>query len=456
MIAAQGITATLAHRAAHGRDAFDDPRARRLVGHCLLDWLACAIAGASEHVSRIATASALAEGATDAATIIGSARGTSPVGAARVNGVISHALDFDDANLSMPGHPGVVLFPAVLALAEARGANGRAMVDAFLAGYDLGCRVGQFVAPGHYARGFHATGTIGTFAAAGACGRLIGLDEGGMRRAIGLAATQAAGLIGMFGSDAKPLHAGNAAANGLAAALYAERGMTAREDALECAQGFAATHGEDRSVDAALAPPPFGAHHVYGNLFKVHAACYGTHATIECALALRERVDVEHIHSIEIAVGEECTRTCDIPKPATSAEAKFSLRFNAAAALLGWPTGDLATYDARHTGDPRLVALRDKVSPRFVPGRPLTLADMRVTLADGRVLEASADTSRPIADPDRQAARLEAKFAGLVGGVFAPERAREIAAAALAPDAIADVGAFIRLLRFDIKGGISR
>ena len=446
-----GITALLAERAARGVEGFDDAGARRLVGQCLLDWTACAVAGITERPSRIATALAHDERAAGTATIVGAAIATSAMLAARANGVISHAIDFDDANLAMPGHPGVVLFPALLAFTESRRSTGRAFTDAFLAGYDVGCRTGRLVAPSHYARGFHATGTIGTFAAAGACGRLLGLDASGMRRAIGLAATQAAGLIGMFGSDAKPLHAGNASANGLASALLAARGMSAREDALECPQGFVATHSDGLAVDAALAAPQYGAHHVFGNLFKVHAACYGTHATIECALALRQQpaFRVDAIRTVRIDVGEECTRTCDIEQPATGAEARFSLRFNAAAALLGLPTHDAATYSADTVGDRRIAALRDKVTPRFVPGRSLTRTDMRVDFADGTQLTASADTSVPNRDLDRQEALLLDKFRNLVAGRIATPLAGAIARQALAIDTLDDVGAFMGLLRFD-------
>jgi len=225
-----GVTALLAERAANDRSGFDDPGPIRRVGHSLLDWLACAIAGVDEPPSRVFADFVRVQGARGVATVVGSADRTSPLLAAQANGLSSHALDFDDANPMMPGHPGIVLSAGLVALAEQRRSTGLQVALAFLAGYDSGCRVGALVAPGHYARGFHATGTIGTFPAAAACGRLIGLDAQRMRTAFGIAASTASGLTSMFGTGVKPPHAGDAAANGMAAELLDGVGIGSTRD----------------------------------------------------------------------------------------------------------------------------------------------------------------------------------------------------------------------------------
>jgi 2-methylcitrate dehydratase PrpD len=125
----------------------------------------------------------------------------------------------------------VAVLPAVLALAEERGSSGAALIEAFVAGYETACRVGRLIAPGHYdGLGFHATGTVGTFGAAAGCAHLLGLDEEATLHAMGIAATQAAGLKSMFGNMYKPLHAGRAAQAGLLAARLAARGFTAQLD----------------------------------------------------------------------------------------------------------------------------------------------------------------------------------------------------------------------------------
>src|SRR5207244_9016949 len=207
--------------------------------------------------------------------------------AALVNGAIGHALDYDDVNLPMPGHPSVAILPGRLALAEQRHSTGREVIAAFVAGYETACRIGMALRPGHYNLGFHATGTVGAVGAAAACARLLGLDTAATAQALGVAGTQAAGLKSQSGTMCKPFHAGKAAHNGLLAARLAARGFSSRTDIVECVQGFALTHGPDFAPAAALATPE-GGFHLLANLFKYHAACYFTHAPIECARRLRQ------------------------------------------------------------------------------------------------------------------------------------------------------------------------
>jgi hypothetical protein len=191
--------------------------ARTLVRHCLLDWIAVTLAGAQEPVTHMLAEEAREQGGFPQATVVGHGFAASSRQAALINGAASHALDFDDVNMSFTGHPSVVLVPALLALAEARGASGAAFMTAFVAGYETLCRIGASVSPGHYALGFHSTGTIGTFGAAAACAHLLQLDAEDTADALGIAATQAAGLKAMFGSMCKPLHAGKAGADGMMA-----------------------------------------------------------------------------------------------------------------------------------------------------------------------------------------------------------------------------------------------
>ncbi len=399
---------------------------RRLVGQALLDWVGCAIAGVDLRSSRIAVRYIQEEYAAGCASVLGQRQRVGVAGAAFANGVLSHALDFDDANLLMPGHPGVVLFPPLLALAEAQGRSGAALIEAYLFGIELACRIGQWLAPSHYARGFHATGTVGTLGAAAACARMLDSPSGVVRQAIGLACAQASGLVGLFGTDAKHLHVGNAALHGYLAASLARQGFTAPDDALERPQGFADTHDGARDRAAALAPFA-GGHAMHQTLFKYHAACYGTHAALECASRVRAEgeVEIRRIRAIDIDVGEECVRTCDIVDPRTQEQAKFSLRFNAAVGLLGLPTGDLATYAAEVCARKDVIDLRDRVRVHFIPGRPLTQATMRVMDDRGVVREASADTSQPMLDLDEQQARLRTKFEALVAHrLTVAERAR--------------------------------
>src|SRR5579883_875101 len=306
------VTAALASRAAALRPETLPAEIRLLVRQCLLDWLAVTIAGAQEELTRILVAEAEEQGGRPVASLIGRALRTSTQQAALVNGAASHALDYDDVNMTMGGHPTAPVMPAVLALAESRGASGADLITAFVAGYETACRVGALVAPGHYARGFHATATAGSFGAAAGCARLLGLDAATTAVALGIAGTQAAGLKSMFGTMCKPLHAGKAAQNGLLAARLAARGFSSRPDVLECVQGFAATHGPDYHPEAALGAAP-GGWYLRGNLFKYHAACYLTHAPIECARAVARRPGfaADQVREIVLRVDRGADKVCN-------------------------------------------------------------------------------------------------------------------------------------------------
>jgi 2-methylcitrate dehydratase PrpD len=318
--------------------------------------------------------------------------------------------------MAMPGHPTVAILPALLALAEQRGSSGAAVLTAFVAGYELQCRIGRAIAPGHYdGLGFHATATVGSFGAAAACAHLLGLDAAGTATALGIAGTQAAGLKSMFGTMCKPLHAGKASCNGLLAARLAARGFTSRDDVLECAQGFASTHSPDFDPEKAYADPPRG-WWIFDNLFKYHAACYLTHGPIEAARKLRAEhgVPPEQVARVRLRVDQATDRVCNIPAPRTGLEAKFSLRLTTAMALAGVETGALGAYSEANAADPRLVALRDKVTPDFQTGWPHTLAEVEIELADGTRRAARHDAGVPEADIGRQGEKLERKFAALV------------------------------------------
>ena len=152
---------------------------RALARQCVLDYVACTLAGSKEDLTGILLAEMEEAGGAPLATVIGHGARLPVLSAALVNGAASHALDFDDVNLSMTGHPSVVLLSALLALAEERGSSGRDVMTAFVAGYELQCRLGLLLAPGHYnVLGFHATGTLGSFGAAAACAHLLQLDAG--------------------------------------------------------------------------------------------------------------------------------------------------------------------------------------------------------------------------------------------------------------------------------------
>lgn len=402
--------------------------ARMLVRHCLLDWIAVTLAGAQEPLTHMLAEEAREQGGFPQATVVGHGFAASSRQAALINGAASHALDFDDVNMSFTGHPSVVLVPALLALAEARGASGAEFMTAFVAGYETLCRIGAAVSPGHYALGFHSTGTIGTFGAAAACARLLRLDAEDTADALGIAATQAAGLKAMFGTMCKPLHAGKASADGMMAAQLAARGFTCRSDAIEAVQGFAATHGPDFDPAAGLREPARGLY-LRDNLFKYHAACYGTHAAIEAARYLRERhgLDDSHVRRATVHAAASSEGVCNLPLPRTGLEAKFSLRHVVAMAIAGIDTANMASYSDESTNDPALTELRDRVHVElFRECNALTQAEVVIETVDGTILRRRHDCGVPTADLDAQRARLDDKFRAIARPLLDEQSSAEV------------------------------
>jgi len=440
------LTAALAQRAAE-LDYDDLPTPiRELARQCVLDYLGCAIAGAGDPLVRMLLDEMMEGGGAAQASVIGHHERLPALAAALVNGAAGHALDYDDVNLAMPGHPSVAILPGLLALAELKGSSGQEVITAFVAGYEIACRIGMALQPGHYALGFHSTATVGSFGAAVACARLLGLGAEATATALGIAGTQAAGLKSQFGTMCKPFHAGKAAENGLLSARLAIRGFSSRADLLECEQGFAATHGPDFSPEAALVTPEKG-YHLFANLFKYHAACYMTHAPIECARAVR-RADgrsPEKIGAITLRLDAGCDRICNIAAPVDGLQSKFSLRQTVAMALAGIDTAGLDAYSEKNACDPELIRLRELVALDFREGWPSTLAEIEVTLADGKRVAARHDAGIPAADIAEQGERLAAKFDVLVEPVLGAPRTRELRKMVSELDGLSEIGSLAQL-----------
>jgi 2-methylcitrate dehydratase PrpD len=420
--------------------------ARELARQCVLDYFGVAVAGASDKLVRIFFYEMSEAGGSPQASVIGHEVRLPALSAALVNGAAAHAFDYDDVNMAMPGHPSVAILPGLLAVAELRRSSGREVVTAFVAGYETACRIGAALQPGHYNLGFHSTGTIGSFGAAAACARLLGLDAEATAVALGIAGTQAAGLKSQFGTMCKPFHAGKAAQNGLLAARLALRGFSSRADIVECVQGFALTHCPDFAPEAALAEPERGLH-LFANLFKYHAACYLTHAPIECARRLRQdhRLEPEAIVGITLRLDASCERVCNIPAPTDGLQSKFSLRQTVAMALAGIDTASLGAYSAENAQDPGLVGLRERVVLDWQDSWPQTLSELELQLADGRRLIARHDAGIPAGDIADQGRRLAAKFDALVEPVLGPSRSRELRETIAGLDDLPDIDRLTRL-----------
>lgn len=420
-------------------------RAYDFARHAILDCIGCAIAGQGEPAMEIMREEFVGDGPDGASTLIASGRSTSLHNAALINGTAAHALDYDDVHFRLHGHPTACIAPATLALGEFLGASGRDVLTAFIIGTEVGCALGEMCDDGHYEAGFHATGTMGTFGAAAACARLMGLDGAATTRALSIAASQASGLKVNFGTMTKPYHAGKAAMNGLMAARLAARGFTASDCSIEGPQGFAQAQvpgfeaGPIRRDDTS-------AYAVEEMLYKYHAACYLTHSTLNAIQTLRNRHEFS-LDDVEVAtlkVRSTHSSVCCIPQPACGLEIKFSIQHLAAMALDGVDTGSLGTYCTGNAIDEHYIKARDRIVLDLSENLARTAAIVTLKLTDGRVLNFEADVGMPEPDADLQWKRLITKFDALVIPVLGPRKTAELIALVETLDNVSNIGVLMK------------
>src|SRR5215475_11913829 len=236
---AKDVTRTLARYVVAARPADLPASIRKEAARTLLNWVGCAVGGSRHETLDIAIAALSPFSGRAEATVLGRPIRLDVFQAALMNGISSHIFDFDDTHLKTIIHPAEPVASAILALAEHQPVSGEDFLHAFILGVETECRIGNAVYPAHYDVGWHITGTAGVFGAAAAAGRLLGLDEGRMTWALGIAGTQSAGFREMFGTMCKSFHPGRAAQGGLTAALLGEQGFTSSERVLEAPRGFA-------------------------------------------------------------------------------------------------------------------------------------------------------------------------------------------------------------------------
>jgi len=405
-------TATLARFAS--QLAFDDipPAVVRRAEDLLLDWLGSALAGkgarAVETIARFARQMGPSDGGSE---VLIARRRTSPLFAALVNAAASHFAEQDDVHNGSVFHPGAVVFPPALAIAQATDASGRDLLTAAVAGYEVGIRVGEFLGRSHY-KVFHTTGTAGTIAAAAAAGRLLRLEPSAMQHAFGSAGTQAAGLWEFLrdAADSKQLHAAKAAADGLLAAYLACDGFTAALRILEGPQGMAA--GMSSDADPARLTDRLGERWALTETsFKWHASCRHTHPAADALLAIVDEHDLApaRIARVTAFVHQAAIDVLgSVTDPATVHQAKFSMGTVLAMIAVHRHAG-LTEFD-RHFRDRDVVALRERVRmvqdaevERAYPER--WIGKVEVVTMDGQTLAARVD--EPRGDPGNTLSRDE-------------------------------------------------
>jgi 2-methylcitrate dehydratase PrpD len=404
-----------------------DAPVREIARRGILDWLGTAVAGSREAAGRIAAELDADIGGSAQATIIGSTRRASVTGAAFVNGVAGHALDLDDTHLSSAVHATATALPAAIATGERVGASLADVMTAYAIGFEVATFLGELLYPVHHDAAWHATAVFGTIGAAASAAALLRLDPDATAHALGLAATQAAGLRAMFGTMAKPFHAGRAATSGVMAAMLAARGFTTADEAFAGRQGLFRHLGAITSADIAEVASPQGCRRVLGNDFKLHACCHATHAAVDAALRLRSEhlVTVDRIRTIRIGCSRTVATVAANPDPRTGLEAKFSVAYAVLTALID---GDAArprfTDDAVTTS--RVRALLPLVQLEVIEGFDIREARVELVTSDGHRWQATTDAPRGSAANPATWTELGDKARSLMEPVIGPDAAEAI------------------------------
>lgn len=388
---------TLLERLAERIVAFD---ADLLQGHaldqakaCITDTVGVTLAGYGERCTQLLLGTPGVAQAPGPCLILGSKTTTSALDATLVNGTASHALDYDDLCGDFGGHHSAPLVPLLLALAQERGGSGRDFLAAYAVGVETEIRLARAVHPLHYDKGWHPTATLGVFGAAAAAARYLGLDADRTAMALAIAGSLTGGLKASFGTMTKPLHVGHCGRNGLLAALLAQRGFDGAADLLEHHQGFFQVFNGNGSFDAqAVLRDWCDPLEISGKTIglKQFPCCGSTHASIHAALALARRhgIRAANIEKVEILPNRHRLKHTNKPRPASSLDAKFSVQYVVAQALV---SGNVRLGDFENEAylEPEVQRLLTMIEARPNPSMgddgPQWGTEVIVTMKDGKV-----------------------------------------------------------------------
>jgi 2-methylcitrate dehydratase PrpD len=348
-------------------------------------------------------------------SLIGRAERLDAMGASFLNAVSANLLDFDDTHMETIIHPAAPVAAPVLALAQARRFSGRAVLTSFILGVEIECRVGNAVSPNHYARGWHITSTCGVFGAAVACSKLLDLPAEQISNAIGIAASQSAGIVENLPSAAKNVSVGNAARNGLFAALLAAEGYSASPRAIEGPLGWARAMGDEPDLTR-LTGGLGRSWEIAKNTYKPYPAGIVFHAVIDACFRLREKLGrrVDDIESITVQ-GSALLLARGDRVVGNERDARVSIHHCAAVALLLGMAG-VAEFAEATVFRPDIVAMRQKVKASRDASLPDGAARVIVQLHSSETFEeivtdAKGSLADPLSDRDietklRDSARL--------------------------------------------------
>ena len=438
--------------------------ALRIGTRCLLDGLGLFVAGAEEHTVQLLVEDAEQTGGRPDALLLsrGEKKVPAPM-AARILGTAGHAHDWDDSQVSVdPAHVyGLLTHPTIPPLSSALvmaqklgGTDGKTFMLAFLTGFEVECKISEWMLPQHYVKGMHSSGTVGTFGAYAAAAKLLGLTGDQLRSGFGIAASFAAGIRCNFGTMTKPLHVGRAAENGVTAALLAARGFTADPDALDGPWGFYAVHGGGVSAEKTL--QGFGKTWTIvepGVSIKPYPCGVLTHPTIDLMLKLVGENDIKpnDIDAVKVFAGSNILNPIRYPIAANHLQAKFSLPAALAMIALSRKAGKKEFSD-EFVGSAPMQTMQRRITTELDPeiekmGFDKMRSRITIRLKNGKQIEGWADEryrggpENPLTD-----AEVEAKVRSCCDGVLDTKRQTALIDAAWSVTKMTDAGNLMALM----------
>jgi 2-methylcitrate dehydratase PrpD len=397
---------------------------KKAVDH-VIDGIAVMLAGSRTECVKTLGTFIREKGGTPSSTLIGFNHKSHPADAALVNGTSGHADDYDDTQLSsspdriygLLTHPTVPVIAAALAIGETLDCSGRELLEAFIAGFEVECKLAEAIKPEHYTRGFHTTGTIGAFGAAATSSRLLGLEEDEVRYALGMTASMSSGIRVNFGTMTKPLHAGMAASNGVVACTLAKKGYTADREALDGRWGFMNVLGQGADPEKLVGK--LGKPYTLldpGASIKMYPCGSLGQPSMDTLLEIvvEENLTPEDIQEIRLRAGPNILEPLRYTSPVNGLQAKFSLQFGLASILAKRRAG-LREYTTEVVNSQDVRKVMAKVKTLLDPevarmGTEKMRSIVEVELHGGRVIRRVADTARGTPEKPLTKGELDAKF----------------------------------------------
>jgi 2-methylcitrate dehydratase PrpD len=409
----QGVTERLASFVAEARSDALPPPVIHQAKRSVMNIIAAALSGCRDPAVESALATLAQFSGGQQATLLGRHERIDALSAAFLNAAAANVLDFCDTHVPTAIHPTAPILPALLALAELKPVSGRDLLGALVLGQEVACRIGLAISPSHYNRGWHITATCGVFGAAAGCGKLLGLSAAQTVWALGSAATQAAGLCECLGTPAKSVGVGNAARNGLLAALLAQQNFSGPAEPLDGAQGYFHALAEAPDLSR-LTDGLDQSWEILKTSYKPYPCGFVMHAVLDCVLDWRRANPNIAVESVQVTGNPLLGIRTDRPRISTSGQSQVSVQHAVAAALITGKAG-IAQFSQACVNDPAVAALRGKVEVRRDEKIATVASAVEIKTADGQVYKLWQGAARGSDDNPMSDADLEDKLREAAG-----------------------------------------